>query len=527
MSGGLNYENWEKYLPEDDHQRDFILEGVKRGFKLSELDVPDPNRKVLMKNYFSVFRYRHAVEQQILEELENGRYEWVNEAPDIVSAMGAIPKKNGNVRLIHDCSRPTGFAVNDCAIKTKFQYQTLQDAVEMVNPGDFMSKVDLKNAYRSVKVSLSERTRLGLTWTFEGAVHPVYLVDTCLPFGHSRSPYVFHELSQAVCRIMAKWGYENIVAYLDDFLIICSSWGECKQALDLLIFLLRRLGFAIAYSKVEGPYQRIIFLGFLIDSLEMSVKLTIERVKELNELLKETLLHSKITKRKLQSIIGKLSYCCQVVYGGRYFLRRLISIAAALSLPWHRTRITKMIRADVEWWLSFGLIFCSKAMPMVRERSGGVSISIDACGRAAGAFFMADHRYTEFKDIPGASDLCINWKETLALLPAVEKWAPYFANKTVHVYSDNLCAVRTINKGSCKNPVVMESLRSVFWYSVRYNFRIVCHWYPGIRNVLADRVSRLHEAYGILKYQEELQKWYATNAYNMYYCGNECVCQYY
>ena len=118
------------------------MNGVKYGFKLSELDCKDISRPVLMKNYFSVFKYRHAVEHQILEELENGRYLLVNQSPNLVSALGAIPKKNGNIRLIHDCSRPTGNAVNDCAIRDKFKYQNLQDAMNMISPGDFLATLD-------------------------------------------------------------------------------------------------------------------------------------------------------------------------------------------------------------------------------------------------------------------------------------------------------------------------------------------------------------------------------------------------
>ena len=217
-----------------------------------------------MKNYFSAFKYKHAVENQILEEIENGRYVLVGKPPEIVSALGAIPKKNGKVRLIHDCSRPAGNAVNDFAIKNKFKYQTLQEAMEMISPGDFLAKVDLQSAYRSVRVSPQEREKLGISWWFEGAVHPSYMVDCCLPFGHSRSPYIFNELSQAVCRIMKVYGFNYVMAYLDDFLIACDSYEGCKEALNFLIFMLRRLGFAISYPKVEGPVQKITFLGFKI-----------------------------------------------------------------------------------------------------------------------------------------------------------------------------------------------------------------------------------------------------------------------
>jgi len=155
-----------------------------------------------------------------------------------------------------------------------------------------------------------------------------------------------------------------------------------------------------------------------------------------------------------------------------------------------------------------------------------VSVCVDACGRAAGAFFMADCEYTEFEQFnEDAPDLCINYKEVLALLPAVKKWFQFFANKVLHVCSDNQCAVKIINKGTCKNPMVMEVLRTIFWYSVIFNFRIKCHYLPGVRNCLADAVSRLHEKYGILRYDNLLTKWYQTNAFNVYTCLDKNVLQ--
>ena len=71
----------------------------------------------------------------------------------------------------------------------------------------------------------------------------------------------------------------------------------------------------------------------------------------------------------------------------------------------------------------------------------------------------------------------------------------------------------------------MEALRQVFWYSVLYNFRITCHYYPGVRNVLADAVSRMHETAGVLRYNELLSKWYQTIAFNQYICLDDgCTC---
>lgn len=503
------------------------MNGVTNGFKLS-FDTPNPKEKVLVKNYFSCFKYRNAVENQIIEELENGRYMLADDQPSIVSALGAIPKKGDKIRLIHDCSRPNGAAANDYALREKFKYTTLQNAIEMISPGDFLAKVDLQSAYRSVKVSQSEHDRLGIRWWFEAAVAPCYMVDLCLPFGHARSCYIFNELSQAVCRIMALYGYENVKAYLDDFLIAAKTHKECKEALDFLLFILRRLGFAISYPKVEGPVQKLIFLGFLLDTMMMTVALTRSRVEELNTLLTDTLKHAKISKRALQSIVGKLNYCTQVVYGGRFFLRRLIDVMTSLSQPWHRVRVNKEMKADINWWLAIGLIYCAKPLPMVQEssRSGNASLCIDACARASGGFYMGDFVYQDFTSMgDGADELCINHKEVLALLPAIRKWAPSFENKHLQIYSDNTCAVRILTKGTSKHPLVMSALREIYYFSVIYNFRFTMHHYCGIRNKIADAVSRMHELYGVLRFNELLAKWYQTNAYNSYLCqDNSCLC---
>ena len=62
-----------------------------------------------MDNYRSATdqSVRAQVQDQILTETENGRYRIVDDKSHIVSALGAIPKKNSTkMRLIHDASRP-------------------------------------------------------------------------------------------------------------------------------------------------------------------------------------------------------------------------------------------------------------------------------------------------------------------------------------------------------------------------------------------------------------------------------------
>ena len=60
-------------------------------------------------------------------------------------------------------------------------------------------------------------------------------------------------------------------AYLDDFLIISETMYDCSRDLLLLVRTLRQLGFNINYSKIEGPAQRITFLGITIDTRDLTL----------------------------------------------------------------------------------------------------------------------------------------------------------------------------------------------------------------------------------------------------------------
>ena len=102
----LHYADWERYLV-DDFNSEFILEGVRNGFKIVESDLEFDS--TFCKNYRSATLVSKAQsEKQILVEIDKGRYVITNKPPRVVSAIGAIPKINDKVRLIHDLSRPQG-----------------------------------------------------------------------------------------------------------------------------------------------------------------------------------------------------------------------------------------------------------------------------------------------------------------------------------------------------------------------------------------------------------------------------------
>ncbi len=238
-------------LPEDDVDRNFILEGIRDGFKLVETREVDII-SVESKNHRSSFQNRELAEKQIKEEIELGNYGIAETKPTIVSAFGAIPKSANKIRLIHDGSLPAGKGMNSYMVNCECTYMDLREAKKLIKPGSFLAKVHPSNYDLT-----------GLCWRFEGDQQPTYLFDKKLPFGASKSPKIFQTLSAAVCCIMkVRFGIQ-VIAYIDDFLIVADTAEVCARALERLIYVLRALGFNINWNKVDGPLQRIVHYCYL------------------------------------------------------------------------------------------------------------------------------------------------------------------------------------------------------------------------------------------------------------------------
>ena len=492
-AGGLTskLQTWEQYLI-NDFDKDFILNGIKFGFNIVDNDVtPLPAE---CDNYLSATdpSVKDKVESQILTEIENDHYTVVDKRPLVVSALGAIPKKDcDDIRLIHDCSRPPGLSINDLATKYSVKYQTIDEAVTLSSPGCFYSKIDLKSAYRSVRIHPDNHKLTGLKWWFKGDEKPSYLIDKCLPFGARKSPAIFHRLTQAVRRIMADKGFSNIIVYLDDFLIVEKSKDNCLQTMNVLIELLRSLGFMINWNKVIDPVQQIVFLGIQFDSVIMNISFPNDKLLETMELLRDFQARTRASKKQLQRLAGKLNWASRVIRGGRTYLRRVLNLQNSVKNPYHKVKLSTEFLKDIQWWLSFMSHFNGK--PMVSKPTRG-EVYVDACNLAAGIAYQGDWAYALWaQDWPEVAPLHINFKEVLSVVLAARRWGHLWANSKIIIYTDSDCAKHILRNGTTKDPFVMQHLRELFWIASVYNFDICPVHLRGADNLLADTISRLHE----------------------------------
>ena len=84
-------------------------------------------------------------------------------------------------------------------------------------------------------------------------------------------------------------------------------------------------------------------------------------------------------------------------------------------------------------------------------------------------------------------------KITFTVLSALLCCKNELRDKWSVVYSDNHKTICVLTKGTSRDPQVMQWLRSIFWVSATYNFRITVRFVPSNANLVADAIWHLHD----------------------------------
>ena len=128
----------------------------------------------------------------------------------------------------------------------------------MLRAGDWMTQVDLKDAY--FMVPIHEEDRAFLKFLFKERTYQF----KCLPFGLACAPWVFTKTLKPLAAQLRQLGMRLIV-YTDDILILAESKELAWDHVIGLVYLLENLGFVISKPKcVLEPTQSVEFLGFSV-----------------------------------------------------------------------------------------------------------------------------------------------------------------------------------------------------------------------------------------------------------------------
>ena len=268
----------------------YLLQGMQFGFRVG-FNRHSSKLVSERKNMQSALLNKQPVQEFLTKESLAGRILGPfhpHHMPMIhTSRFGVIPKRSqpGKWRLILDLSAPDGHSVNDginsdiCSMP----YASVDHAAQIISQlgqDALMAKINIAHAYRNVPVHPQDRYLLGMQW--DSSIY----VDTVLPFGLCSAPKIFSALSDMLEWICIHNQERYIIHYLDDFFTAGTLFtDQCRKHLDTIISICQKLGLPLAVDKIEGPSKLLVFLGILLDSHHMQMRLPEQKPQELKAMI--------------------------------------------------------------------------------------------------------------------------------------------------------------------------------------------------------------------------------------------------
>ena len=191
---------------------------------------------------------------------------------------------------------------------------TLRD---LLRPGDWLGKIDLKDAYLVIPIHQTHRDYL--RFQFLGKTYHF----TCLPFGLSSAPWVFTKTLKSALALLRAKGV-RLIAYIDDILVLAESKELLLDHLEGICYLLECLGFIINTEKsVMIPDHVIVFLGLTVNSTSMELSLPPVKIKQIRAEARKLMREKTISARNLAQLLGKMNATVCVIPPAPLFYRHL------------------------------------------------------------------------------------------------------------------------------------------------------------------------------------------------------------
>lgn len=283
-----------------------------------------------------------ALDQEVSALLTKGSIELAT-SPGFSSRLFCITKKTGDLRPVLNL-RP----LNAYIAPRHFKMETLGAITSSIRKGDYMTSLDLQDAFHHVLINKRFRKYLQFRWRGKNYQFRV------LPFGLSLAPLVFTK----VLRPVLKWARSKgirIFAYLDDLLIAASSKEQAVKDTALVQDKLKELGFLVKLSKSQlTPTQRIQHLGFIIDSTKMTLSVPGDKIRDVRREASKMVNKGAATVRQLSSFIGKTNAMTAAIFPARLRSQHLLQLknaSLAAGKQWTDVvDLTAEAKEDLLWW---------------------------------------------------------------------------------------------------------------------------------------------------------------------------------
>ena len=284
-----------------------------------------------------------------------------------------LRKKREGFRLILNLKE-----LNQYLDTIHFKMDTIYSVKDLITPNCFMSSIDLKDAYYTVPIQ--EDYQKYFKFIFQGNLFNF----TCLPNGFCHGPRKFTKLLKPVLAQLRRLDHV-IAAYIDDMLNIGEDYNDCVRNVADTILWFDKLGFHIHPEKSKFiPSQEITFLGFVINSVDMTIKITTEKKLEIKNICDSVLKNPWHTIRTISSMIGKMTASFPGVRYRPLHYRNLKSVALKNNNKGNfdkKMKISSLGVKDINWWINNIM----DAFAFINLGNPELCIETDACNTGWGA----------------------------------------------------------------------------------------------------------------------------------------------
>lgn len=137
-----------------------------------------------------------------------------------------------------------------------------------------LAKIDIKSAFRLLPVHPADRHLLAMRWDQH------IFINKCLLFGLRSAPKLFNVLADLLPWVLQQQQVTPVLHYLDDFLTMGPPQSPtCSNNLTVIKDICSMLGIPLALEKVEGPSDRLTFLGITLDTRSMQARLPDDKLQ--------------------------------------------------------------------------------------------------------------------------------------------------------------------------------------------------------------------------------------------------------
>ena len=514
---GLNIDRWRHHLV--GYHEPEIVQFMEYGFPIGLSETLKPKLSSTLRNHGSSLQFYTHIDSFLEKGIELGDTvgPFSSSPFDLVhvSPLMTAPKKPDSRRAVFDASFGD-FSLNNSTPSDQymgqpisFSYPKIDDFKRLVlilGPGCWIWKRDLSRYFLQIPLDPVEYNLMVFVWRCS-----LYFFAG-LMFGIRHAGLQGQRITTAVTWIHQRLGLEtsaekmfNSMNYSDDIGGGEKTLPRAQESFFALGSLLSDLGLAESTSKAHKPSTSMPYLGVNFDTVRMVMSIPAEKLTEVRDEVAGWQKKTKVTKKGLQQLLGKLFWVSRCVKYSRAFMARLLNQLTSMHLlpDNKKMELSEDCRLDIGWWARYLRRFngvelmyqddpIELSLDQLLESSSLVNCG-DAQPMGGGSYYGTEYWSRPFPLWLQDPNIGIHVKEFYVVLVSAWLWGEEWRGRVVYIFCDNDAVVDTLDKEKPSDPKLQDLLREFLYIVCTRSFTPKFRKIGTKENAVADFISRRHD----------------------------------